>query len=198
MDCQAIDIKAYSFGETPASDRRETESHLKSCGACREELSRLEYVQAALGGLRDEEPPRRIAFVSDKVFEPNLWQRFWASGPRVGFAGASLLSTAILVHGFTRPPTIVEQRPQAPVVAQTQINQQDIQNRIDAAVAKAVVQVEDRQKSNFTELLAAAEKKYELERQALALVVDDNILLRKQQRQAMVQSAGLVKDYGKQ
>jgi anti-sigma factor RsiW len=191
MDCQAIDIKGYAFGEASANQRRETELHMKACGECREELARLEHLQVALGGLREEEPPRRIAFVSDKVFELNWWQRFWASGPRVGFAGAGLLSAAILVHAYTRPPQVIEH--QAPVVAR--MNEQDIQNRIDAAVAKVVAQIEDRQQSKVSQLLAATEKKYELDRKALELLVDDNNLLRKQNNQMRIQSAGLVKDY---
>jgi hypothetical protein len=195
MGCQAIDIKGYCFGEVTANERREAELHMKSCTDCRDELTRLQFVEAALGGLREEEPPRRIAFVSDKVFEPNRWQRFWASGPRVGFAGAGLLSTAILVHAFTRPPTVVEQRPATPVIAQQQpVNEQDIQIRIDSAVAKAVARIEDRQKSEVSQLLAATEKKYELDRKALGLLVDDNRLLRMQNNQMRIQSAGLVKE----
>src|SRR5258707_922477 len=107
MSCQTIDIKAYSFGEVTAAERRETELHMKSCEVCRAELAQLQLVQAALGGLREEEPPRRIAFVSDKVFEPNWWQRFWASGPQVGFVASGLLASAIMVHAFTRPTAIV-------------------------------------------------------------------------------------------
>jgi len=194
MGCQAIDIKAYCFGETPANERREAELHVKTCAECRDELTRLQFVQAALGGLREEEPPRRIAFVSDKVFEPNLWQRFWASGPQVGFAGVARLSTAILVHALTRPPMVVEQHPQGRVVAQV-VNEQDIQNRIDTAVAKAVARIEEQQKSEVKQLLAATEKKYELDRKALAILADDNILLRKANSQMYAQTAGMVKDY---
>src|SRR5579863_6313021 len=137
MNCQGIDIKAYALDEVLPAERREAESHLKTCADCREELARLQFVQAALGGLREEEPPRRIAFVSDKVFEPNWWQRFWASGSRVGFAGAGLLSTAILVHAFTRPAVITQIAP-PPTSAAAQVSDQDIQNRIDSAVTKAV------------------------------------------------------------
>ena len=192
MNCQAIDVKAYSFGEVTANERREAELHMKSCELCRSELAQLQLVQAALGGLREEEPPRRIAFVSDKVFEPNWWQRFWASGPRLGFAGAGLLSTAILVHAFTRPPTIINQTP-APIQA-AQVNQQEQQKRIDAAVAKAVAQIEERQASKVDQLLAATEKKYELERKALEIAYSENDLLRKQNQQMHIQTAGLVKN----
>jgi len=44
------------------------------------------------------------------------------------------------------------------------------------------------------ELLAATEKKYELERQALAIAYDENNLLRKQNQQFQIKTAGLVKD----
>jgi anti-sigma factor RsiW len=188
MNCQAIDVKAYALNEAPAAERREAELHLKSCGECREELARLEFVQAALGGLREEEPPRRIAFVSDKVFEPSWWQRFWASGPRVGFAGAGLLSAAILVHGLTRPPVIMGN---GPVVAQ--VSDQEIERRIDSAVTKAVAQIDAERKSEVQQLLAATEKKYELEQKALAVAWDENRLFRKQLQQSYVQNAGLIK-----
>ncbi|HEY3740791.1 MAG TPA: hypothetical protein VGL53_13155 [Bryobacteraceae bacterium] len=194
MACQAIDIKAFALNEASPAARGETELHLKSCAECREELARLEFVQSALlSGLREEEPPRRIAFVSDKVFEPTWWQRFWASGPRVGFAGAGLLSTAILVHAFTRPPTVIQQAPPAPAAVVAQVSEQEIQNRIDSAVAKAVARIESKQDTNVQQVLAAAEKKYEMERQALALVVDQNQLLQRETRKMYVQSAGLVK-----
>jgi anti-sigma factor RsiW len=189
MNCQGIDVKAYALKEAPAAERRETELHIKSCAECREELARLEFVQAALGGLREEDPPRRIAFVSDKVFEPNWWQRFWASGPRVGFAGAGLLSTAILVHGFMRAPATV--RDASPTVAQ--VSDQEIQKRIESAVEKAVARIDEERKSEVKQLLAATEKKYELEQKALAIAWDENQLFRKQLQHSYVQNAGLVK-----
>ena len=193
MNCQAIDIKAYSFGEGPAADRRATELHLNSCDHCRTELAQLQLVHAALGGLREEEPPRRIAFVSDKVFEPTWWQRFWASGPQVGFAASGMLAGAILIHGFSHPLTATTaSATPAPVIAQ--VDEQDQQKRIDAAVAKAVARIEEREQTKVTQLLAATEKKYELERQALALAWDDNKLLRLQNDRMRIQTAGLVKD----
>src|SRR5258708_37318755 len=63
--------------------------------------------QAALFSLRDEEIPQRIAFVSDKVFEPSPWRRwwsaFWGSTARLSFASAAMLSAAILVSALNRP-----------------------------------------------------------------------------------------------
>ncbi len=50
----------------------------------------------AMATLREEEVPRRIAFVSDKVFEPRWWQMFL----RPSFAAGAVVAAAILVHGF--------------------------------------------------------------------------------------------------
>ena len=189
MNCQALDIKAYSFGEGTQADRRDAEVHIKSCEDCRSELAQLQLVQAALGALHEEEPPRRIAFVSDKVFEPSLWQRFWASSPQVGFAASGLLATAILVHGYTRPATVINNP--APV---QQLDEQAMQRRIDNAVLEAVAQIEQRNQSKVDQLLAATEKKYELESRALAVFASDNEILRKQNQNLLIRTAGLVKD----
>ena len=78
------------------------EDHVRGCQSCREELDRLNLTRSALASLEDEEIPRRIAFVSDRVFEPRWWQTMWHSGPVMGFASAAVLAAAILVHGFER------------------------------------------------------------------------------------------------
>ena len=114
------DWNAYALGELTAVERHEAEAHLAMCEACRDELATLRLTLDTLSTLREEEVPRRIAFVSDKVFEPRWWQPLW----NPAFAGACVLATAILVHAFTRPPTVT-------------------QAEIDAAVSKAVAQVED-------------------------------------------------------
>ena len=93
-----IDLKAYFFGELPEDERRRVKAHLDADPAARAELSRLEATQAMLGFMQDEEMPRRIAFVSDKVFETTWWQRFFASGAQLGFASAVLLAAAIAGH----------------------------------------------------------------------------------------------------
>jgi anti-sigma factor RsiW len=102
MTC-SMDIKAYALGEIAGRERSEMESHVRSCRSCREELDRLNLTRSALASLEDEEIPRRIAFVSDRVFEPRWWQTIWHSGPVMGFASAALLAVAILAHGFARP-----------------------------------------------------------------------------------------------
>ena len=186
MDCGQLDLKAFSLGEATAAERKSVESHVKSCEGCREELSRLELMFASLGALREEEVPKRIAFVSDKVFEPTWWQRIWNSGPQLGFASAGMLAAALVFHGValrsratpvlqqgasSAPPE--QQRPQQ----QPQVSEEQIQKRIDQAVALA----EERQLKRTTDVLQGAEKRSEMDRQALLLAMEDQnaILLRK-------------------
>ena len=111
MSCSNYDWNAYALDELDAAARRSAEVHAASCASCREELSGLRLTLDALSTLREEEPPRRIAFVSDKVFEPRWWEIFRTPS----FAGALLIAIAILVHGFARPA--VDQRQIETVVA---------------------------------------------------------------------------------
>lgn len=90
MDCCPFDLRDYELEELNAEQRRQVESHLAACGACREEVERLRLTRQALLRLPEEEMPRRIAFVSDKVFEPAWYVRWWAMLPRLGFALAVL------------------------------------------------------------------------------------------------------------
>jgi hypothetical protein len=108
--------------ERPA--RRDADAHAAACADCREELAAVRMTLNALSTLRDEEIPRRIAFVSDKVFEPRWWQRFW----NPNLAAACVIAAAILVHAFARPA-------ESPA---------RVQAEIDGAVNKAVAEVEAR------------------------------------------------------
>lgn len=157
MNCSPFELKDYFLDELGPAERRKVEDHVQDCPVCREELERLRLTRSALHTLRDEEPPRRIAFVSDKVLEPGWWQRFWQSGPRLGFAAAAMLSVAILVHAFVRPaPTA------APVAADTAA----IEARIGAAVAEAVTASEARQAQRTAQLVAETEKRLDFDRRA--------------------------------
>ena len=115
MNCSPFDLKDYFLQELPNPQRREVEGHLTRCQVCREELDRLHLTQAALFALREEEIPQRIAFVSDKVFEPSPWRRwwsaFWGSTARLGFASAAMLSAAILVSALNRPAPAAPRAP---------------------------------------------------------------------------------------
>jgi DNA-binding LytR/AlgR family response regulator len=180
MNRSQIDLKAYFLGELGEPDRRAAEEHAKSCRFCREELERLRITRAALAVLPEEEIPRRIAFVSDKVFEPGGWARFWNSAPRLGFASAALLAAAILVHAFVRP---------APVISPTSVDRAALEARIEAEVAtrlkpvveKALADAAARQSQATSQFVAAAQSRFEQERKADMLAVEErfNYFLKK-------------------
>ena len=95
-----IDVKAYAVGEMSESDKRSAAAHVASCEACREELAGVQVTLSSLATLRDEEAPRRIAFVSDKVFEPRWWQVMTQRMFSPTFASACVLAAAIVFHSF--------------------------------------------------------------------------------------------------
>lgn len=171
MSCPTVDVKAYFLGELAASEKASVEGHVRACQNCSEELERLNLTQTALLSLEDEEVPQRIAFVSDKVFEPRWWQTMWRSGPAMGFASALMLAAAILAHAYSRPaaqPAIVA------TVDTTKIEQRierEVTARVDAAVAKAVSQSETRQTQQVARILDASEKKIESQRRSDMAVV---------------------------
>jgi anti-sigma factor RsiW len=123
------DWKAYVLRELGQDAHRQAEAHLATCSICHEEVATLRLTLDTLSTLREEEIPRRIAFVSDKVFEPRWWQRVF----NPTFAAAALVAAAILVHGALRPG----------------------QAQVDAAVTEAVSQVEAR---HMQEIRAIAEQ----------------------------------------
>lgn len=195
MSCSIVDVKAYFLGEMEARDKVQVEGHLGACAECREELERLGVMRTALQALPEEEVPHRIAFVSDKVFEPRWWQAIWRSGPAMGFASAALLAGAILVHGFTRPPVIVGAAPT--VVAS--VDTEQIDKRIDLEVAKRVDAALAQQKQRTEQMLQASEKRYEQRRQKD--LVEFQQVMRYQNQQMnhwMVASNDLVSSRGAQ
>lgn len=158
MSCSPDDLKDLIFGELDEAARGRVEAHVRDCRNCQEELDRLGLTQAALHALAEEEMPRRIAFVSDPVFEPRWWQRLWRSGPKLGFASAAMLSAALVFSAVYRPappatpvasadPAVIEQRVSA-----------EVAKRIGPAVEAAVAQSEVRQAKQTLELVAAARK----------------------------------------
>ena len=131
-------MRDYAFGELPADRQPELEQHLGVCGECTLELDRLRLTTAALRTLPDREIPQRIAFVSDKVFEPSPVSRFfagfWNSASRLGFASACVLGAALIVSAYHRP---VEVR----TVVQAANTSTDVSQQVNDAVTKAVAQV---------------------------------------------------------
>lgn len=174
MSCSPFDLKDFFFGELSEPERARVGAHLEECARCREELDRLGLTQAALHSVREEEPPRRIAFVSDQVFEPRWWQRLWNSGPRLGFVSASLVAAAILVHAFVRPAPLVT----APVPAvnaaaiEARINTETAR-RVDAAVQSALALSEARQAKKAGQLVEAVRRDFEFQRQADRVAFQD-------------------------
>lgn len=166
MSCSPFDLKDYFFGELGADGRAAVSTHLQGCAACREELERLQLTRDSLrAAVAEEEPSRRIAFVSDNVFEPRWWQSLWNSAPRLGFASAALLAAAIVVHGFAvRPP----HQPAAPVntaAIEARVNA-EVASRVDNEVRHAVAESEARQAQKTAAALENVRRDVEFERRA--------------------------------
>src|SRR5271167_2762366 len=141
MSCSNFDWKGYALGELDAPARTQAEAHASSCQACREELANTRLTLDALSTLREEEVPRRIAFVSDKVFEPRWWQKLW----NPTFAAACVIAAAILIHGATS-------------FARPSANPAEIQATVDRAVAKAVSATEQQRDERLLEVLSDLQK----------------------------------------
>lgn len=182
MNC-SYDLKEYVLGESPREQVRAIEAHASECAACREEIARLQLTQAALASLRDEEMPRRIAFVSDKVFEPRWYQRLWNSAPQLGFVAASMLAGAILVHAFAARPAPAP--PATAMMVDTQAIEQRVERevtaRLNAAVAKAVTDSEARQQKRTVQMLEAAEQRYDFDRRATLAAFSEQTRILQQQ-----------------
>ena len=112
MNCSPFDLRDYWFEELGAAERRQVETHLSGCQNCREELAKLRTTQGALLRLPDEEIPRRIAFVSDKVFDPSRAARWWTAFllrvPKLAFSMALLLAVFFGGAWISKPTLTVE------------------------------------------------------------------------------------------
>lgn len=133
MTCPDFDWKSYILDEITAPERRQMEQHLAGCAHCQEEVEGLRLTITALRRLPVQEIPKRISFVSDPVFEPSAWQRFWNSAPRLGFASAAMLAGAIVLHGYMARPL-----PAAPTTLATAQIEQQVQERVNAEVARVL------------------------------------------------------------
>jgi len=175
MSCSPFDLRDYLLDELAEENRRQVDQHVRSCGSCHEEMERLRITQTTLLALREEEIPQRIGFVSDKVFEPSgvrrVWRAFWGSAPRLGFASAAMLSGALMFFTFFR---------QAPAVASvvppdTLRIEAQVAARVNTAVERAVAESEARQAGKTAALLAAAEQRFESQRLADMLNVEQRL-----------------------
>jgi len=200
MNCSPFDLRDYYFKELAENERRQTEVHVKICAHCREELERLRGTESALLSLPDEEIPQRIGFVSDPIFEPSAarrwWAAFWSSSARLGFASAAMLSVALVVFALTRPvPQISAPAPATGMLSERTALEADFNRRLNDAVQKAVAESETRQARQTQELLAAVEKRDELERQAVFVRVKEYLDIEKKRMNKMILASN---DYGAQ
>lgn len=103
------DLRDYVLEELTPQQRAEVERFLTTSVEAREEVERLKLTRQALLSLPEEEPPRRIAFVSDKVFEPSptrrLWQSFWQGAPRTAF-GLTAFLLVFFAGAWATQPTV--------------------------------------------------------------------------------------------
>ena len=143
MNCAPFDLHDYYFEVLQAEQQRAVDEHLGRCGDCAGELERMRLTGLALAALPDEEIPRRIGFVSDKVFEPSViarwWQSLWMSGARMASASIALLAVAVLVHAFRpQPVPDVAAISRTTTVASAPMDTAAVQAMVDRAVAKSV------------------------------------------------------------
>lgn len=170
MSCERIEeIRDYAFDELSEGARQDVERHAGACGECAAELHRLQLTTAALRILPDREIPQRIAFVSDKVFEPSPVARFfreiWNSGAKLSFLSACLLAGALGYFAWHRP---VEIR------TVVQASNADVSGQVDRAVKLAVAAVREEDQRAARLEIAKVEKKYEERQQALMVSVQEN------------------------
>ena len=191
MSCSPFDLRDYFLRELADPQQRQVEAHVKTCPQCREELDRLRITEAALFSMRDEEIPQRIAFVSDKVFEPSPWRRawaaFWSSSARLGFASAAMLAAAIVFYAFHPAPAPAPRVPTVATVAP--VSDAEIQQRVQAALDKAIPEIEARYEKRTEELVTDVEQRDLAERRRIMTLADATFDRMKTERVAAALSA---------
>ncbi len=174
------DIRALLFDNLPETEKVRLRAHLAGCDACQVETERLKATTLALRSVPDEEPPARIRFVSDRVFEPSWWQRLNPFGSpgllaHAALAMSTLALAAVLITiewgGHARPgaqqgPASVDQ------AAFDQKVQQAVDARLNVAVAQAVREVEARQDVKFRGMLAEYHKQQQQDEEKLVHQVE--------------------------
>ncbi len=164
-------LRDYAFDELAHTERPAMERHIAACTSCDSELRALQLTTVALRSIPDREVPQRIAFVSDKIFEPSPVARFlrtfFAFGGQLGFASACLLAGAIIFSATRRPgeiPTVV-----------TSASTQDVSRQIELAVQKAVSQIRDEDFRLAQTALAAAEIRHKEEHRNLLTSMQESM-----------------------
>ncbi|HUA62710.1 MAG TPA: zf-HC2 domain-containing protein [Verrucomicrobiae bacterium] len=172
MTCSPFDLRDFLLRELTAAEQRQVEDHVEVCAACRQDLDRLRLTRTALSSLADEEIPQRIAFVSDPVFELSPWRRalaaLWSSGSRLVFAGAAMLSVALVVSPILRPKPVSP----APVLT---ISDAEIRQRVEAGVSRAVTDIESQYRARTEQLVKDIEQRDRQERRLLQASYEDDL-----------------------
>ncbi len=192
MNCAPDDLKDLFFGEIDARERKRVEEHLAACLPCQAEYDRLQLTQTALLSLPEEELPRRIAFVSDKVFEPRWYQKLWNSGPKLGFAAAAMLACAILVHALVpaAPQQVVSNPPDSAKI-QTMV-QTEVDRLVAMEVKKVAAEFESRGEAKLQRVVAEQRKQYDFDRRAEMVALEAHYtLLQKKLNQMFLASASV-------
>ena len=190
MSCSPFDLRDYVLKELSDGEVRQVDAHVRGCAGCREEAERLRLTEAALFALRDEEIPQRIAFVSDKIFEPSPWRRawaaFWGSTARLGFASAAALSVALIVFSLARPAgTPVSGGPATVrVMTPASVSEAEIRQRVQAAVDQAVAASEARLQKTFDQRV----KEMDQRNQAMLLSAASDLRFAEKAQMAIVRS----------
>jgi anti-sigma factor RsiW len=171
-------LRDYAFDDQlPEEDRRAMEQHLAGCADCALDLDRLRLTTAALRTLPEREIPQRIAFVSDRVFEPSPFRRFW----NAGFASACVLAVALVVSAWHvasvyRLDEVRRAGETRPVVQTASVSQE----QIDTAVAKAVAQVRAESARMIQTAVQNSERKHDSEyRNQMAAIGENFMVLQK-------------------
>ncbi|MBI4905261.1 MAG: hypothetical protein HY820_16625 [Acidobacteria bacterium] len=174
------DLQGYALGELSEVERGKVEQYLAANPAAALEVERLGLVTAALRRMPEEEPPRRIAFVSDKVFLPKWYERIWNSGAKLGFASAALLAMAIVAHGVIARPAPVVSAAVSQVELQKLVDA-EVTKRVDAVVAQVKAEADAKSQGLVNAALDQAEKKFAIERQQDRMAVEASFTLLRQQ-----------------
>ncbi len=153
------DLRDYALGELSATERAEVEAYLAAEPEARAELDAFEATCLSLREMPAEEPPRRIAFVSDKIFEPTAvgrllnWLRL--DGPRFALGMAAMLAVVFAGLWATQPRVTVAEDGWTVAFGPTPVVAEPVPNLEPAAAALD----EERVRAIFEEVLAASEER---------------------------------------
>jgi hypothetical protein len=151
------------------------EQHLAGCAECALALDQLRLTTAALRTLPEREIPQRIAFVSDRVFEPSLFRRFW----NAGFASACVLAVALVVSAW-HVAAVYRPGETRPAVQTASVSQEQINTAVASAVAQVRTQIAEKDAQMIQTAVQNSERKHDAEyRNQMAAIGENFMVLQK-------------------